>query len=282
MELFFTIDWISVTCKSRKDYAWLDYAYPAGVLSMEEKPVHGYNRARSTALLCRVQWHTDRTEMGVHCTYSGQCLNIHVVNGIAKDRVLKYHVARGNRFTRIDVAIDVRDSNLNIRTLAAQLKRNTAQTRLKTWNLIDGSTGQTLYLGSRQSEQFLRIYDKGREQQDGSNWKRIELELKGSRAEMFASESAGRSEQETARATRAAVKHLVDFRGSTWAEIVGDMAIGIAKAKEGQTDTVAWLLSSVAPAMGKYIAKHGDNELTEKFLTVVAAYAGETAEQVRE
>lgn len=281
MEINFTIDWIAVTCKPRSDYAWMDYAYPAELLSTEEKPMHGYNRARATAYLCKVQWHTERTEMGVHCTYSGQSLNIHEVNGIAKQRVLKYHAARDNKFTRLDVALDVMDSNLNIRTLAAQLKRGTANTRFQTWNLLDGSTGQTLYLGSRQSEQFMRIYDKGIEQGDGSNWKRIELELKGSRAQMFARETAKRNERETAEATRAAIKSLVDFSGPTWAAIVGDLAIGIAKAKEGQSDTVAWLLSSVAPAMGKYIAKHGDKHLTEKFMMIVASYADSTAEQSR-
>lgn len=282
MVIDFTIDWISVTCKARKDYRWNDYSFPSGDMSIEEKPVHGYNRARSTANLCRVQWHTERSEMGVHCTYSGQSLNIHAANGIAKDRLVKFHVARGNKFTRLDVALDVRDSGLNIRSLAAQLKRGKAETKFQTWNLLDGSTGQTLYLGSRQSEQFMRIYDKGKEQNDGTNWKRIELELKGSRAEMFAKETAARSEAETARATQRAIKHLVDFRGNIWQEIVGDLAIGIAKASEGQTDTIAWLIGSVAPAMGKYIAKHGDNGLTEKFLMVVASYVGDTAEPVRE
>lgn len=99
---------------------------------------------------------------------------------------------------------------------------------------------------------------------------------------MFAKETAARSEAETARATQRAIKHLVDFRGNIWQEIVGDLAIGIAKASEGQTDTIAWLIGSVAPAMGKYIAKHGDNGLTEKFLMVVASYVGDTAEPVRE
>jgi len=279
--LSFTYDWISVTCKTRPDYKWFEYAYPSELLSIEDKPAHGYNRCRCTACLCRVQWHTERTEMGHHCTYSGQSLNVHENNGIAKERILKYHVARGNKFTRLDVALDVRDSALNIRSLAAQLKRGSAQTRFQTWNLIDGNNGQTLYMGSRQSEQFLRIYDKGMEQQDGSNWKRIELEMKGSRAQAFAEMSANRDNNATAEATRRAIKHLVDFNGPTWRDIVGDLAIGIAKAKEGQTDTVAWLISSVAPAMGKYIAKFGDSGLTEKFLMVVAEYANSTAEQSR-
>ena len=94
-------------------------------------------------------------------------------------------------------------------------------------------------------------------------------------------QSANRTNEDTSEATRQAVKHLVDFNGPTWREIVGDLAIGIAKAKEGQTDTIAWLIGSVAPAMGRYIAKHGDSGLTEKFLMVVAEYAKETAEQAR-
>jgi hypothetical protein len=282
METNFTIDWIAVTAPYRKDYKYWDYAYPAGAMFLSEKPAHGYNMAVSNAYFTRIAWHTERKEMGVHCTYSGQCLNVHVNNGIAKDRIVKFHAARGDKFTRFDVALDVHDSNLNIRSLAAQLKRGTAKTRFQTWNLIDGSTGQTLYLGSRQSEQFMRIYDKGRETGDGSNWKRIELELKGSRAEMFAKETARRVEHETAQATRQAIKHLVSFNGPTWLSIVGNLAIGIAKAQEGQTDTVAWLLWSVAPARGKYLAKYGDNGITARVLTIVAAYAEQSAEPASE
>lgn len=278
MEINFTIDWLACTCKTRDDYRWADYPYPVFGLSITEKAVHGYNMAVTNTYLTRVQWHTTRKEMGVYCQYSGLCLNVHVNNGIEKEHILKHHVERDNKFTRLDVALDVLDSNLNIRSLAAQLKRGTAKTRFKTWNLLDGSTGQTLYMGSRQSELFLRIYDKGMEQKDGSNWKRIELEMKGTRAQQFAKATARRTNNETAEATRAAIKHLVDFNGPTWATIVGDIAIGLAKAKEGQTDTVAWLLGSVAPAMGKHIAKYGDNGLTEKFLIVLAAYADEGAQ----
>lgn len=281
MEINFTIDWLAYTSKPNVTLKPWDYAYPAGVLYTDEKPSHGYAECIGNAAFARIQWNVNRPEMGVHIQYSGKCLNVYHINGTAKQRVNRFHIARGDKCTRLDLALDVHNSNLNVRSLYAQLKRGTADTRFKTWNIIDGPTGTTLYLGSRQSEQFIRIYDKGMEQQTGENWKRIEMELKGDRAKMFAQEIAKYTDEQTAQRTRQAIKALVEFPTSTWKEIVGDLAIGIASAKEGKTDTIAWLLSLVAPSMGRYIRKYGDNGLTEKFLTVVASFSeshDETAE----
>lgn len=47
-------------------------------------------------------------------------------------------------------------------------------------------TGETLYLGSRKSEVFLRIYDKALEQKVDMPWIRWELEIKGDKANLFA------------------------------------------------------------------------------------------------
>jgi len=285
MEINFTIDWLAYTCKPSEQYKPWDYAYPAGVLFTDEKPSHGYAECIGNAAFARIQWNKFRPEMGVHVQYSGSSLNVYNLNGTPKERINKFHIARDDKCTRMDLALDVHDSNLSIRSLYAQLKRGTAITKFKTWNIIDGPAGTTLYLGSRQSEQFIRIYDKAKEQGTDGNWKRIEMELKGDKAKMFAQEVSKHTDFVTAQRTRQAIKALVEFPTATWREIVGDLAIGIASAKEGKTDTIAWLLSLVAPAMGRYIRKYGDNGLTEKFMMVVASFSeghDETAEQLRE
>lgn len=279
MEINFTIDWLAYTCKLQDKFKPWDYAYPTGVLFTDETPSHGYAECIGNACFARIQWNKNRVEMGCHVQYSGKSLNVYQINGVQKEAVNRYHVARDNKCTRMDLAIDVHNSNLNIRSLYAQLKRGTAETRFKTWNIIDGPNGTTLYLGSRQSEQFIRIYDKGLEQGTRDNWKRVEMELKGSRSEMFAKEITGLSPDGIAQRARQGIKSLVEFPTATWREIVGDLAIGIASAKEGKTDTVAWLLSLVAPAMGRYIRKYGDNGLTEKFMMVVASFSADETKE---
>jgi hypothetical protein len=211
--------------------------------------------------------------MGTHVQYSALSLNQYQNNGTDKQAIAKWHVDTGDKATRVDLALDVRNSELNIIKLYMSLRTKTAKTKLSTYNVIDGPNGTTLYLGARQSDLMLRIYDKAKEQNTDENWKRIELEAKHDRAEEIAKRIANGSHAENAALAKGVIKNMVQFSNKVWTEIMGDISIAIAKSDENATDTVAWLLGTVAPAMGKFIKKNGDNGLLEKFLIVVAGFS---------
>jgi DNA relaxase NicK len=92
----------------------------------------------------------------------------------------------GGEFSRVDAAVDWRDpKGLGfMRDLSAELNRGSllrpsGEERIGTGE----NAGWTQYFGSRVSESFVRMYDKGAEQNAGSDWWiRVEAELKGKRA----------------------------------------------------------------------------------------------------
>ena len=108
-------------------------------------------------------------------------------------------VSRVANFTRIDIAIDDIGSRFfNLDDLRALLSNQVPGKRIvskfRKWQevcqkkLTGEKTGQTIYLGSRASDTFLRVYDKRLEQKGkrgsdlGIEWTRWELEFKGDRA----------------------------------------------------------------------------------------------------
>ena len=82
------------------------------------------------------------------------------------------------RITRCDIAVDLVDSNYNI-VEDADLYRSLTETTPKSWALLNPGRGVTWYLGSRSSDKFVRIYDKGAEQNVPVDWVRCEIEAKG-------------------------------------------------------------------------------------------------------
>lgn len=81
--------------------------------------------------------------------------------------------------TRLDIAFDLFESGLRIPQLAIDLNNPDAPGAKYKRTFIQSHSGATLSLGSRSSERYLRIYDKGAEQGSAGDWKRIEIELKG-------------------------------------------------------------------------------------------------------
>lgn len=89
--------------------------------------------------------------------------------------------------TRIDLAHDVLDNNALTVDLFSQVHakggfnkggRNPDIEHRGNWKNPNGK-GRTLYIGSRQSSKFCRIYEKGKQLGDpDSNWLRIEVEFK--------------------------------------------------------------------------------------------------------
>ena len=91
------------------------------------------------------------------------------------------------RLTRVDVCADdyagLYPISMAMQWLAAGEFDNRGQkVKRQLLNDFDSGDGKTLYIGSRQSEKFLRVYEKGRELGDPeSEWVRYEAEFKASR-----------------------------------------------------------------------------------------------------
>lgn len=90
------------------------------------------------------------------------------------------------RITRVDLACDDYDGCYSIDWALAQYQAGAFDKRgqrpkPKMIDDMGSGDGRTFYLGSRTSENLLRVYEKGKEQGDrDSSWVRFEAQLKGS------------------------------------------------------------------------------------------------------
>jgi len=274
----FVTDWMNFTARDLGKRTFSQVPHPDGTgVWMQGKPVHGYTIAYLNEFGARVMWNPQRDDMGVHIMYGGRVINKYLANQIGARAILAHHAKYGDICKRIDLAIDLRDTPLNIKTLFKQMSDGTAQTRVKTYNLITGNTGDTLYIGSRTSELFMRVYDKGMQMETADNWKRIELEIKGSRAIVVAREFGSRDDRGVFEMTKRLIAGMAQFDDATWRDVVGDLALRLGKAQDNEPDTAGWLLGQVAPAMAKYMNETGDFAVLDRFLMTVHALTGENS-----
>lgn len=89
--------------------------------------------------------------------------------------------------TRLDIAFDDHTGILDMNTLLQDTVSQLYISKFKKWKVEYGSDGTTINHGSKQSEIFIRIYDKAMERglKDGSHWIRTEIQLRDERAEQF-------------------------------------------------------------------------------------------------
>ena len=111
------------------------------------------------------------------------------------DKRLGYEGEKTVNVTRLDMASDDRSGLLDRDTIIDFVIANKINSRCKVWNLILGSkckvkNGFTVYIGSKKSDNFVKIYDKEAEMKqnkllDTGHWIRVEHTLRDKYAESF-------------------------------------------------------------------------------------------------
>lgn len=263
----YAIDWLSYTAKL--DYATRGAA--AAFLDMvalgdnwiETQARYGYAWAAKTASGIIVMG-GGKEGMGTHVILPGQACQDG--KGLAQARNA---VRRGYRVTRIDLTIDTHNG-LAPRALYEAAQRKEHKCTAKRSLLLEGD-GSTLYLGSRSSERYMRVYDKAAQMKDtsGRAWTRIELELKGDSAQNAANALLHNKAIDV---IYTAINDYVQFPTvSKWNDALSERGeeVSIEPTRRKLTDTRRWLLDTVAGALAKEI--QDDNAFMTAFLEAVNA-----------
>jgi len=243
-------------------------------------PRFGYDTATTDkeGVLC--MWHSNRTEMGIHIVFAGSALRkIYEKSGCHAHEILKKAYNAGAVFTRLDLARDAQNENVSIGTIKARFENGENKGTARTWTeLTSQSKGHTLYIGSRQSDKFIRIYNKAAEQMiDGGDWIRMEIETKGMIARAIANALATRATLNEA--FDAAVKASLDLTGLKDYDAFfpsTEPAIGLPKI-EKQSDTEKWIDTQVVPAVLRHLLENPDSKAVRRlkealdFLDVVSS-----------
>ena len=118
---------------------------------------HGFRLPGSGLVL----YNPSRPDMGVHVSLPSQALQF--IPYEPRDLIAMV-LADGGRFTRVDVAVDTHE--VHISTVDAAIERGDLVSRATNQEKIQSykSDGFTIYIGSRTSDRFTRIYNKQAEQ----------------------------------------------------------------------------------------------------------------------
>ena len=184
-------------------------------------------------------------------------------------------------FGRIDVALDDRNGVIDVDRIYASVKAGNCVSHFRQSRLISGldvgsglDTGQTLCMGSRQSDTYLRIYDKAAEQRSKDKvvegtWIRWEMEWKSERADAVGMALSGLDQDSFQKYIVGVFRSALDFRDCTraddpkdryyaplldwWKVLTEGMQrarLEIAKSVKKIEDVKRWAERSLAPMLG--------------------------------
>lgn len=184
--------------------------------------------------------------------------SILMVTGEASEEAASRLVGEDCKWTRVDLAVDVEFPgawpNLARSLWRAGEFKAAQEKRGRDCKLVEGLTGQTLYVGKRTSGRYFRLYDKSSHygEEIGKIW-RYEVELKKYQPERMRAWLF--MEEGLARRIRQYVKKAFDDIGvPNFDETAGEMGLPrIALGCSSEESLVQWLRVSVRPPVQRLI-----------------------------
>lgn len=195
------VDWLSFTLPCE---TWLEVldalAWVSGVLGeLVDSPrgFQGYEHSAFVLSTGRVGWSKERPENGVHVSLGSQALGLlarqdEAVRGDVRG-FIRFVLDSDVEVRRLDLALDDRRGLLVADTIIDKVQAGELTTAWRSAHVDRDLMGDgvTIYLGSRRSDAYARVYDKRAERiskgnEDPGPWIRAELELKRERAQLAA------------------------------------------------------------------------------------------------
>jgi len=254
-----TIDWLSFTMHDERGITnVLQTLNPSGIMDAA-KPKFGYDWAARTQDGASVLSQRNGGSMGTHFIIPGSALRALSERGVGGLRILAQAVTNGAKITRVDLAKDAQDEKFELIQFAQTVSSGGYTGTAQKASVVRSSDGGcTLYIGSRQSERFVRVYDKGIESGQGGDWVRLEMETKGDVANIIAKALCdGQSDINTILCR--SVERMCDTDNEQWRAMLRSDADWSAAKVEKSSDTEKWVETQVANAVLNHLDQHPES-----------------------
>lgn len=256
----YSIDWLTVTFPFSIEGFWpKSLAIESNALTEDIPSRRPYNQAASVGDV-RLYWHDEHEEFKVMAVIDGQSLSKLRSRNIGDEDLQNWINRHGGKITRVDFAIDIFDAEAFAPDVFYAWECDQLATPSKSVNLFlngkKGTDGATVYIGSRQSERMVRVYDKGSQQGTKLDWTRVEVELKGARAEQVLNATRGLPPKALGLSILA---EIVEWSDVSWLEnlwLDEYEEIDIDKIGRPETNTEKWVREVCIPAVER-AAKSG-------------------------
>lgn len=273
-EYTFSIDWVSVTMPPNEARLFSCLEQFGAIVPTSTKGLNGYDKkiAHESGMLHLIS--NKREDMGEHFMFSGNALRwIWGKYNLSPFELLKTAIDEySGRCSRVDFAIDVK--NVPLVPSELYLLENTVKgkgRKPKPHLHIEPDGSQTLYIGSRESEKTLRIYNKAAEQGLPSSvlWTRIEMEFKGMNAHSIGWHAARDTQQDFYEMCCAFIAKHFDCDNAIYKEAISQKSAVIALPKPDERDTFKWLVNSVAPSLARLMVENPSRDIWGEFCEAV-------------
>ena len=251
MTLSYRVDWLSFSDPGLFGMDALnlgDWMVPTADRAI---PRAGYNRALKLTV-GRVDWHTDNASQKRLWTLTGDDLEALERLDFTQAELLT-NVTRilGVSVTRLDFAADIHGAGAKPADVEREWMARRVQTQARKMRPVEEfdrkgrPQGRTVYIGSRTSENYLRIYDKGAEHASDNDWCRVELETKARLATLLCFNMADKG---IATMGCAAIRKFVSIPSLEW---YTDLLSGAGQAhltrERKETDWEKWIMGVALP-----------------------------------
>jgi hypothetical protein len=269
MSLSATVDWLSFT---HKPSAEAKMNFP-GVTTNRQDVVakHGYTDAVLFESGLVKMWSTKREDMGQHYIYSGSCLAALAGAGTHCMTILDRAIKANAKITRLDLAIDLVGREIDISSIAKDIQDGKCIGTARTWeHIVSQNKGETLYIGSRQSERFARLYNKSAQTNlQDVEWFRLEVELKGDTAKTYARVINSQTSLSLGDYVWSTVKSMCECDNPSlfaFGEHTDD--VGLPKI-ERTTDRERWIIEQVCPAIEAFFRENPTSKAYDKLIAAL-------------
>lgn len=226
---------------------------PGSVELASDKPSRGYRLGfieKNTGVRVSLINYSD--PRGMLITASGKALSSLDYPSMFLLDLLNEHF----KVTRLDLAVDVYYGGVTAGDIATMLENKLKGKVMKRKRgFFLSQSGGTFYLGSRSSNRYLRIYDKGRKEKTLLDWLRLEIELKG--------ELAHRHAEIYKEMPTQFVYEIINMVGlpesvtmQTLEQYVHDVSYQEIKPTPVKHDREAWLHNQVLPAFRRLLKEN--------------------------
>ena len=188
------LDWLRFTLPySIESFAWIRNNFDGGEL--RERGYLSY--AVSESLLCGglVAYDPNQPKKRILVELSASALSASLKT-VNPQKFLAELVNISANVTRIDIALDDHEKLLRPSRIWRKLRKDHAIIQERSYSRIESHergeeySGDTVYIGSRTSDVFIRVYDKAGQTKTPGHWVRCEVEIKGDAAKEIASRIA--------------------------------------------------------------------------------------------
>lgn len=279
MEKAVIIDWLSFTGHRTDNRAgYITQPWESGLDAKPDVGRFGYKRAVRFSSGAVIMFDGATETMGAHYVYSGQALaNLDEVFQDGGQHVLAWHLGKGHKCTRIDLAIDIWDTPSFLPEIRGKAERNEFSGTARSATIVSSSDGAglTVYVGSRSSERFVRIYNKAAQTGTDRPWVRIECEVKGDSARAVGGAILHAGNGGLSLVAQSVIGRVVHFDDSTWEAVFSGDAIEIGTPKIEERQTEKWILGSVAKAVAKFERMYPEKRILERLWRAIEDTLGE-------